>query len=121
MNSDSVNNIIKLAALASVVDGHASDEEKNLIVEMGSNLLNTPQEEIREILDRCINTFQNQEFAKNSEAVLNSGLDALRSLDPSQKHLAFYICEKVIYQDGIQSGEIEFIHQLDQLDQTTFS
>ncbi|NET19290.1 hypothetical protein [Okeania sp. SIO1H2] len=44
-----------------------------------------------------------------------------RSLDPSQKHLAFYICEKVIYQDGIESGEIEFINQLDQLDRTAFS
>ncbi|NET42956.1 hypothetical protein [Okeania sp. SIO2B3] len=121
MNSDSVNNIIQLAALASVVDGHASDQEKNLIVEMGSDLLNTPQEQIREILDRCIETFKNQELANNSEVALHSGLDALRSLDPSQKHLAFYICEKVIYQDGIHSGEIEFIHQLDELDRTAFS
>ncbi|MGB3512719.1 MAG: hypothetical protein WBA93_26575 [Microcoleaceae cyanobacterium] len=115
MNPASVNNIIQLAALASVVDGHASDQEKNLIIEMGSHLLKTPQDQVRQILDDSIETFQDRGFAKNPEAALHSGLDALRSLDPSQKHLAFYICEKVIYQDGIQSGEIEFIRQLDKI------
>ena len=118
MNSASVNNIIQLAALASVVDGHASDQEKNLIIEMGSDLLKTPQDQIRQILNDWIETFQEQGFAKNPELAFNSGLNALQSLNPSEKHLAFYICEKVIDRDGIQSDEIKFIRQLDK---TAFS
>lgn len=51
-------NILKLAVLAAVVDGQASDQEKNFIVDDGSHLLRTSPDKVRPFIDLHIGIYQ---------------------------------------------------------------
>ncbi|NES03200.1 MAG: TerB family tellurite resistance protein [Okeania sp. SIO2F4] len=107
-------NIIQLAALASVVDGQASDQEKNLIVEMASYELRISPDQAREMLDRSIEQLQG--IASFPGAILGFARMALQPLRYHDKHLAFYICLDVMYRDGqIALGEDSLIGELEKL------
>lgn len=109
-------NIVKLVALAAVVDGHASDKEKNFIVDEGSYLLRTSQDEIRYFSDLWIGIYQSKGAANNPGIALNYALAALQPLTPSEKHLAFHICEQVIHIDrAVEDSELSFFIELHRL------
>ncbi|NEN89595.1 MAG: hypothetical protein F6K48_12065 [Okeania sp. SIO3H1] len=115
MNS-AAENIVKLAALASVIDGKATDEEKNFIVIEGSHLLKTSEDEIRNFMDLWIGIYQSKGAANNPGIALNLALEVLKPLKSSQKHLAFHICEEVIHIDKkVTESELPFIMALQRL------
>ncbi|NEQ77079.1 MAG: hypothetical protein F6K23_31160 [Okeania sp. SIO2C9] len=106
-------NIVKLAALAAVVDGQASDEEKKFIVDEGSYFLRTSQDEIRNLSDLWIGIYQSKGAANNPGTALNYALEALKPLSDSNKHLAFHICEQVIHIDRtVEESEMRFFFEL---------
>ncbi|NES75249.1 MULTISPECIES: hypothetical protein [Okeania] len=109
-------NILKLAALATVVDGQASEQEKNFIVDDGSYLLRTSPDEVRPFIDLCIRIYQSKGAANNPGTALNFALEALKPLTDSEKHLAFHICYKVIHIDKeVKESEMRFFFQLHRL------
>ncbi|NEO53128.1 MAG: hypothetical protein F6K54_08555 [Okeania sp. SIO3B5] len=109
-------NIVKLATLAAVIDGKATDEEKKFIVDEGSYLLRTSQDEIRNLSDLWIGIYQSKDAAKNPGAALNFALEALKPLTDSEKHLAFHICNKVIHIDRVVGdSEMLFFFELRRL------
>ncbi len=116
INPAVVENIVLLAALVAVVDGHVSDQEKNLIFEVGSYELRIPPEEVKKHLDNWIGILQNQGFANNREAAISLARIAFQPLGDNEKHLAFYICQDVMYRDGqITPGEDSLIRELERL------
>lgn len=98
------DNIVKLASLASVVDGQATDKEKNFIVDEASHLLRTSHDEVRFVLDLWIEIYQGKGAANNPGIALNFAKDALQPLSSSEKHLAFHLCEGVINIDKTVIG-----------------
>ena len=113
---ESAQNIIKLAALAAIVDGQASDQEKNFIVDEGSYLLRISQDELRFKLELWIRNYQEKDAANNPGVALNLALDALNPLTGPEKHLAFHICEQVIHIDReVKDSELPFFLQLNRL------
>ncbi len=115
VNSAFADNIIQLAALASIIDGQASEQEQNLIVDICSHELRISPEEVRSKLDNFLGVYQIKKVANTIPAgeALYSAKQALNSLPRHDKFLAFYICEVVIYQDEIQAGESDFIRELE--------
>jgi hypothetical protein len=110
------DNIVKLAALASVVDGEASDQEKNFIIEEVSHLLRISQDDLRFFLDLWIGKYQEQGVANNPGRALNFAFTALQPLSFSEKHLAFHICQGVIdIEKTVIKSELPFMLQLHKL------
>ncbi|MGD1704501.1 hypothetical protein [Dapis sp. BLCC M229] len=116
INPESAQNIVKLAALAAVVDGQASDEEKNFIVDLGSYLLRISQEDLRFKLELWIRNYQEKGAANNPGVALDCAVDALKPLKLSEKHLAFHICQELVNIDKeAKDDEISFILKLAKL------
>ncbi|MGD1807225.1 TerB family tellurite resistance protein [Dapis sp. BLCC M126] len=105
VNPAFVENIVLLAALVAVVDGHVSDQEKNLIFEVGSYELRIPPEEVKKHLDNWMGIFQVEGFVKNRAAAISLARIALQPLADHEKHLAFSICLDVMFQDGQKAPE----------------
>ncbi|MGD1711966.1 hypothetical protein [Dapis sp. BLCC M172] len=110
------DSIIRLAALAAVVDGEASDKEKNLIVEEASHLLRTSHDNVRLVLDIWLNKYQNDGAGNSPAIALNFAMTELQALNPSEKHLAFHICQEVInIEKTVIKSELPFMLQLHKL------
>ena len=112
-----IDNIIQLAALASIIDGQASEQEQNVIVDICSHELRISPDEVRSKLDNFLGVYQIKKVANTIPAgeALHSAKQALNNIPHYDRLLAFYICEAVIYQDGIQAGERDFIRQLESI------
>lgn len=116
MNPNIVEYTVQLAILASLVDGQASDQEKGLIVELVSHHLKFPQEQVGQMLDRWLNMYKEQGVGTNPGAALHFAYEALRPLQFNERHLAFYICDRVVRHDnGINTVENSFIQDLSRL------
>ena len=116
VNPAVVENIVLLAALTSVVDGKASDEEKNSIIDEGSYQLRISPEEVRKYLDNWMGIFQVEGFLNNHGAAISLARIALQPLADYEKHLAFGICLEVMFQDGqITPEEDSLIRELQKL------
>ncbi len=116
INPESAKNIVKLAALAAVVDGQASDKEKDFIVNEASHMLRISPDEVRLPLDIWIGKYQAQGAANNPGIAIDFALEPLKSLTLSEKHLAFYICQYLVNIDKeAKDDEISFILKLNKL------
>ena len=110
------DNIVKLAALAAVVDGEANDTEKNLIVEEGSHLLKISQDDLRFFLELWIGKYQERGAGNNPGIALDFAVTALQPLSHSEKHLAFHICQEVIdVEKTVIKSEFPFMLRLHKL------
>ena len=116
INPASVQNIVKLAALTAVVDGQASDKEKNFIIDEASYMLRSSQDEIRFQIELLIGKYQAKGAANNPAIALDFAVEALKPLTSSEKHLAFHICQEVANIDReAKESEIIFILKLAEL------
>ncbi len=116
MNPNVVEYTVQLAALASLVDGQASDQEKGLILELVSHHLYSSPEQVGPMLDRWLNMYKEQGVGTNPGVALHFAVQALQPLQFRDKHIAFYICDCVVRSDSrITPEEIYFIEDLSRL------
>ncbi|MEM1169760.1 MAG: hypothetical protein AAGJ08_11945 [Cyanobacteria bacterium P01_H01_bin.35] len=110
------DSIIRLATLAAVVDGEASDKEKDLIVEEASHLLRTSHDNVRLVLDIWLNKYQHEGAGNNPAIALKFATTELKALNSSEKDLAFHLCQEVInIEKTVINSELPFMLQLRQL------
>ena len=116
MYNSTTEYILRLVALAAVVDGEASDQEKNFIIEEASYHLKTSKDEIKAMLDQWIHIYQQADVANNPGPALHFALDPISYLTGSDKHLAFYLCHQVIFMDGqMKESEDKLFFELEKI------
>ncbi|MGD1704502.1 hypothetical protein [Dapis sp. BLCC M229] len=118
MNPNVVEYTVQLAALASLVDGQASDQEKDEIVKSVSHHLYCSPEQVAPMLDRWLYEYKERgKVGSNPRNAVHFAIQALQGLQEFRdKHIAFYICDRVVRSDSrIAPEENYFIRDLSRL------
>ena len=112
MPSKSAEYTVQFAVVASLVDGEASADEIDILVDKVSELYKEDAEEIRAFAQSKIAEYTPLDFGNKPVRALKAAVEALHALDNIGDKNAFVIARAVVEKDGVSAKEDSFLARL---------
>lgn len=119
MQADVIN-VIQLASLASIVDGHASEQEIEVIAASVAETFELDKDEVKAFTSKLINGYNAENLVKQPVAIVRRGQRAMVKLNGRRRYDAIRIARLVAEAtEGVDPSEADFLDQLAQFTQAS--